>query len=109
MKAISDGLTKADIWFEGVSKNGRVIDETDRFLRRYFNDGSFEQGGRLFGGFWQSLSKAERVSGLTIDEKDIVTLDYAQMAPRVPTGSLGLLLPKGMPTSFPVTNCTVKA
>jgi hypothetical protein len=95
MERVNDGLAKADIWFEGTTKNGRPVDHTDRFLRRYFNNGSFQQGGRIFGGFWQALSKAERASGLTIDGEDIVTLDYAQMAPRVLYGLAGATPPEG--------------
>jgi hypothetical protein len=69
MERINAGLAKADLWFEGTTKIDRPVDHTDRFLRRYFNNGSFRQGGRIFGGFWQALSKAERASGLTIDEE----------------------------------------
>ena len=36
-----------------------------------YNNGSFEQRARLFGGFWQNLSKSERASRLTIDSEDV--------------------------------------
>jgi hypothetical protein len=53
-----------------------------RRLRRHFNNASFEQGGRLFGGFWQDLKKVER-EYLYIDESPAVTLDYGQMTAHI--------------------------
>ena len=72
MDRINAWLAQADICFDGVPKNGCEIDESDRFLRRYFNNSSFTEGGRLFGGFWQALSKAERASGLMVDGEEVV-------------------------------------
>ena len=51
----------------------------DRSLRRIFTKGCFDHGGRLFGGFWQELSKTARFDGLVINDEDIVELDYGQM------------------------------
>lgn len=40
----------------------RLHDPAKRKLRRYFTDSdhTFTSGGRLFGGFWQNMTKAER-------------------------------------------------
>lgn len=93
MERINAALAAADVGYWGTSK--KPVDEDDRFLRRIFNNGSFEQGGRLFGGFWQDLSKAERASGLVIQGEEIVTLDYAQMALRIVYGLAKVTPPAG--------------
>lgn len=70
-------------------------DTGDRCLRRFFNGGNFDCGGRLFGGFWQPMSKAQRRDALTIDGEDTVTLDFGQMAPRILYGMAGAQPPQG--------------
>ncbi|MDR6532592.1 hypothetical protein J2800_003350 [Caulobacter rhizosphaerae] len=42
--------------------------------------GGWNNGGRLYGGWWQTLPKSER-RHLTIDGKPTVELDYARMHP----------------------------
>ena len=49
---------------------------------RVFNQCSFDRGGRLYGPYWQNLSKAQRAY-LTIDGEDVVELDYANLHPRI--------------------------
>lgn len=84
MEAINDWIASASIDFDEtvLTKNARV-DISKRYLRRYFSNSSFEQGGRLFGGFWLDLKKQDRFDGLTINGQPIVELDYSQMAPRL--------------------------
>jgi hypothetical protein len=48
-------------------------------LRRIFND-TWTAGGRLYGGFWQNMRKAER-RRLTIDGEATVELDYGRLHP----------------------------
>lgn len=81
MDSINEWIAYADIEFD----DGDVheVNANDRFLRRYFNNASFEQGGRLSGGFWQRLSKKQCREGLAIDGASVVTLDYDQMVPRI--------------------------
>lgn len=69
--------------------SSKEVDASDRLLKRIFTNGSFESGGRLFGGFWQTLSKRERREGLTIGGLSVVTLDYRQMTPRILYGLVG--------------------
>ena len=52
----------------------------DRYLKRIFNNSDFAQGGRLYGGFWQSMSSQERQEHVEIDEDSVVELDYGQMS-----------------------------
>ena len=85
---INESLADADIDYLPCAKDGQMVDATDRRLRRYFNNGSFEQGGRLFGGFWQGMSKRER-QGIVIEGDSTVTLDFGQMNPRILYGLAG--------------------
>lgn len=85
---INDWIEQADIEYMPFNETNTFVDTTDRKLRRYFNDGSFEHGGRLFGGFWQHMSRKAR-QGIIIDGMDTITLDYGQMIARVLYGHAG--------------------
>lgn len=65
------------------------FDSSDRLLKRFFSDGSFESNGRYFGGFWQKMSKAQRKRSLYINDELTVTLDYSQAAPKIAYGLYG--------------------
>jgi hypothetical protein len=96
MRTINAWLTEANIEFSEVAlERYRPIDTANRTLRRYFSRGSFDSGGRLFGGFWQGLSKDERLEGLNINDEDVVGLDYGQMAPRILYGLAKATPPEG--------------
>jgi hypothetical protein len=68
------------------------IDSNYRRMRRIFNNSSFEQGGRLFGGFWQPLSKADRKRWIRINGNPVTSLDFGQIAPRIVYGTTGVPL-----------------
>lgn len=95
LATINTWLASADIEFDHVAADCAAVDTSDRRLRRYFTNGSFESGGRLFGGFWQALKKRERFDCILIDGEDIVSLDYEQMAPRIMYGMVGSQPPDG--------------
>lgn len=59
-------------------------------LYRSFN-GDWTNGGRLYGGWWQTVPKSER-RRLTIDSKPTVELDYARMQPSLLYAHRGLTL-----------------
>lgn len=61
------------------------------YLVRKFKD-DWGKGGRLYGGFWQELSKAERAS-LRIDGEPVTELDFRSMQPCILYGLKGLSLP----------------
>ncbi|MBD9454050.1 hypothetical protein IB244_21295 [Rhizobium sp. RHZ02] len=90
MRDINDWLLTANLdyaIFKG--DHAPIPDTTDRALRRIFSRGDFSCGGRLFGGFWQAIGKADRFDRLVIDGEAIVELDYAQMGPRQLYGMAG--------------------
>ena len=64
---------------------------TDRMtLYRVFNNGSFDLGGRLYGGFWQTMPKQDRLESLTIEGETVASLDFGQFNPRAAYGVAGL-------------------
>lgn len=84
MATINSWLAEVDISYgEEVDQDGRPVDEGQRYLRRYFSNGTFDHGGRLFGGWWQDLRSDLRAEWLTIDEERAATLDYRQMGPTI--------------------------
>ena len=78
MEQINAFLSCADIHYHG----NKDIDDSRIELKRIFNNGSFEQGGRLYGGFWISM-KSEDIRDISIDDEWLVALDYGQMALRL--------------------------
>ena len=100
MREINEWLASADIDFDDSAAPNKVVDANMRPLRRIFN-GTFEEGGRLFGGFWQDVTKGQRAEGLTIDGEAVVTLDYGQMTPRILYGWAKVEPPAGDLYSIP--------
>ena len=43
-----------------ASRKQRVFVNQDNFVYRVFNNGSWRQGGRFYGGFWQGIPSAYR-------------------------------------------------
>lgn len=89
MQAINAWIASADLAFAGLDQAGQLVDVSRRSLRRIFNNGRFDHGGRLYGGFWQDLSKERRLEGLTIDGEPVVELDFGQCGPRILYGLAG--------------------
>ena len=80
VKAINSWLAAADISFDPEAHD-QPVDPRARRLFRYFAEGQFEKGGRLFRGFWENLPKAARLSGITIEGERVIGLDYSQLNP----------------------------
>lgn len=74
MQDINAYLAQADITCDHPTVNPQ-----DRYLRRIFNNGSFDQGGRLYGGFWQRMTSEERAEHIRIKQDAVVECDYGQM------------------------------
>lgn len=83
MNEINEYLAHAHIEFDRDVLNECQLHETvdNRFLNRIFTYSSFESGGRLYGGFWQPLSKEQRKQGIRIQGEEVSILDYKSMNP----------------------------
>ena len=52
------------------------INRNNKFVRRVFNNGSWDDGGRFYGGWWQMLPKEWR-QNITIDLEPVFEVDYS--------------------------------
>lgn len=104
MQAINAYIAKADITCDRPS-----VHPQDRYLRRIFNNNTFDQGGRLYGGFWQRMASEERAEHISINQDAVVECDYGQMSllllyaeagaqDAIPEGDLYDLSAYGIPT-----------
>jgi hypothetical protein len=65
-----------------LGKDGQIVVPYRRSLRRIFNNGKWQHGGRLAGGFWMSMERAER-GRIRIDGEPVADVDYGQLFPRL--------------------------
>ncbi|RAI34434.1 hypothetical protein [Rhodoplanes serenus] len=69
---------------EVVAEGDRwTVDPLNRTVRRYFTEGTWMTGGRLFGGFWMNMPRADRFRLVRIDGETVVNVDYDQLFPRL--------------------------
>lgn len=69
--------TYIDLHHDGfVPEKTLYVDLTAKKLRRIFNDGSFRQGGRYYGGFWMGLPSVLR-QRLILNNQKVVECDYS--------------------------------
>ncbi len=78
-----DGLASLNDNYEDL------VDPTERSLRRIFSNGKWSEGGRLFGGFWETMRRRDRFELLRIgtrsrpDAEPVANVDYGQLFPRL--------------------------
>lgn len=58
----------------------RYVDFSDTTVKRVFNNDSWSQGGRFYGGWWQSIKSKSR-HHITINGNPSVELDYKALHP----------------------------
>jgi hypothetical protein len=66
-----------------LDRDGQAIDPLRRQLRRIFNNGDWRQGGRIWGGFWMNMERADRFNVIRIDGKPIANVDFNSLFPRL--------------------------
>jgi len=54
------------------------ISHHNKFVRRIFNNGTFEEGGRFYGGWWQRIDGSYRKS-IRINNLPTVEIDYSAL------------------------------
>ena len=87
---INTWLVEADIHCDLTGVNTQ-----DRYLKRIFNNSDFAQGGRIYGGFWQTMSSENRQEHILVDGDCVVELDYGQMSLAMLYGIAGKTPPEG--------------
>ena len=54
------------------------VSHHDKFTRRIFNNSSFEEGGRFYGGWWQRVDESHR-SRIRLNNLPIIEIDYSAL------------------------------
>lgn len=86
---INNWLASADIELlsesgsRSIGEDGGLIAFHRRSLHRTFNNGSWQDGGRIFGGFWMSMKREDRFRRIRIDGEPVADVDYQQLYPRL--------------------------
>lgn len=73
------------------NREAPYVDFAARRLRRIFNNNDWHQGGRFYGGWWQSVPKEYRTR-ITINGKRTVEIDYSVMHPALMYAQVGAKL-----------------
>lgn len=81
-----------DAFFTSNDPTPSYVDLTKVRLHRVFNGGSFEQGGRFYGGWWQQVPSSFR-QFITINGYPTVELDYSNLHAAMLYAREGLPLP----------------
>jgi hypothetical protein len=79
VKAINAHLAAADIDYLQDATADAFVDTSERHLKRRFTNADWFSGGRLWGGWWQSVGKADRLSNTLINGEPVVSLDFEAM------------------------------
>ena len=85
-KSRLDVFSLEEPYFERSENRGGKKDKVVRhyitgrnhFVRRIFNNGSWELGGRFYGGWWQQIGKELRLD-IMINDNPIVEVDFTAM------------------------------
>jgi len=80
--------------FGDNKKKPRILNYLHVQLRRIFSRGSFELGGRFYGGWWQFIPSEYRPF-ITINGLPTVELDYSEIHPRMMYLEANLSPPEG--------------
>lgn len=89
IQRLNEWLIKADLELTSarssarLGKDGEVIATYRRTVRRTFNNKSWQQGGRLSGGFWMTMPREDRFRRIHIGGKQVADVDYQQLFPRL--------------------------
>ncbi|MDB4230046.1 hypothetical protein N9805_05115 [Paracoccaceae bacterium] len=65
------------------------ISHHSKFTRRIFNNGSFENGGRFYGGFWQRIKSTQRAK-IRINDRPTVEIDFSGLHPTLAYARKGI-------------------
>ena len=80
--------------FGDGKKKPRIFNYLHVQLRRIFSRGSFQKGGRFYGGWWQFIPSEYR-RYITINGLPTVEVDYSELHPRMMYRDANLPLPEG--------------
>lgn len=79
VRRLNKALLEGDIEVVPNASGAWDADPTNRMVRRHFNNASWEEGGRLFGGFWMPMPRQQRFAIIRLDGQHTVNVDYEQL------------------------------
>jgi len=82
--------------FTALKNQGIHLEEilySSRTVYRVFNNSTFDEGGRFYGPWWQSIPSELRAR-ITINGKETVELDYSSIHPRILYARQGIDCPE---------------
>ena len=93
---INAWLAQADLSVDedAMGDGDELPDFAKRGLIRRFTQGSFDCGGRLWGGYWQEVKRDLRRTALLIDGEHAAELDFGQAGARILYGMAGAPVPQ---------------
>ncbi|KQP89369.1 hypothetical protein ASF60_19810 [Methylobacterium sp. Leaf113] len=107
VECINEWLTAAPFWLLpadgglGLTPSGQPYDPTRRTVRRIFGNGRWDQGGRLYGGFWMTMPRETRFRRLRIASRQhpagepVANVDFRQFNLRAAYAHVNLRPPGG--------------
>jgi hypothetical protein len=100
LREINAHLREASISIVGspetlLDENGFTIRSDVRALRRIWNNGKWNQGGRLYDGFWQTMKRDQRLELIRIDDGPIANVDFSQFNLRLAYALAKIRPPRG--------------
>jgi hypothetical protein len=105
VRRINAHLSAAPFWLaslgDGLADHeGQPVDPTRRTVRRIFNNGSWREGGRLYGGFWETMRREDRrllriTTPAHPEGEPVANVDHGQLFIRLIYIQAGLTPPEG--------------
>jgi hypothetical protein len=83
LKAAPITILEDDPAIVRVDREGQPVEPYRRSLRRVFNNATWRNGGRIFGGFWMTMERIQRFRRLRIAEEEIANVDFSSLFPRM--------------------------
>jgi hypothetical protein len=95
VQTLNRSCSAADVAYVGQTE---LVDPRNRHMKRRFTRGAFGNGGRLWGGFWQHLQKADRLANVRINGERVVSIDFVEMIGTIAYAYVGKPTPQDIYT-----------
>ena len=70
-------LEKSYLEYKGRKYN---VNQHSKLVKKIFSNGSFDDGGKFYGGWWQRISEKQREK-ILMDDRETIEIDYKSLHP----------------------------